>query len=359
MQGHRSLRQRRFDVWPGFVDALASVLLITIFVLLVLVIGQQALSVTLSGKDEALRSLESQISELNQSLRIAKMQETQLQQQVVVSTMHLSQALEEKAQILKELESAGISTEKAQERARKAMAREQSAKAQSDLLASLRKDTEEQQRAISEKSRVRVEALQQQIAALRGQLERMETLLSASEEKAEKSRAQITNLSKRLNEALAGKVQELRHYRSEFFGRLREILGNRKDVRIVGDRFVLQSELLFATGSAELGEAGKEELLKIAQTLQQIAQEIPKTLDWVLRVDGHTDSRPMRSPIYASNWELSSARALAVVHFLIAQGLPPHRLAAAGFGLYHPLEKGDGPEVWARNRRIEFKLTQR
>ena len=211
------------------------------------------------------------------------------------------------------------------------------------------------------------------IEALHAQLRGLETLLAESEERAREGDVRITNLSKRLNAALAEKVQELQSYRSEFFGRLREVLGRRADVEIVGDRFVLQSELLFASGSAELGEKGRQQLLKIARTLNEIAALVPPQVAWVLRVDGHTDGRPIHNMVYRSNWELSTARALAVVHFLIENGIPPDRLAASGFGEYHPLEQQDAlPDgsylqeredsqeaVWARNRRIEFKFTQR
>ena len=170
---------------------------------------------------------------------------------------------------------------------------------------------------------------------------------------------QIKALGQRLNAALATKVHELSRYRSEFFGRLREVIGSRKDVRIVGDRFVLQSELLFAKGSAELGEGGRRELAKLATTLLEIAIKMPDDIDWILRVDGHTDSDPIATAQFPSNWELSTARALSVVHYLISEGIPAKRLAATGFGEHYPIENGESEAAKAKNRRIELKFTQR
>jgi len=203
-----------------------------------------------------------------------------------------------------------------------------------------------------------VDLLNQQIAALRDQLARIGAVLEESEKKAEEQKVQIADLGSRLNQALAAKVQDLARYRSEFFGRVREALGNRPDVRIVGDRFVFQSELLFPSGSATLEEGGKVRLAALAHTLMEIGKQIPPDVNWVLRVDGHTDSRPVRLQ-FASNWELSAARAISVVKFLIDQGIPPERLAAAGFGEYQPLDPGTSDDALARNRRIEVKLDQR
>ena len=201
--------------------------------------------------------------------------------------------------------------------------------------------------------------MNRQIAALRLQLARIAEALEASEAEAKEQQIQIADLGKRLNVALASKVQELARYRSEFFGRLRNVLGDRPDILVVGDRFVFQSEVLFATGSAELGGEGQQQLARLAATLNQIATEIPADINWVLRVDGHTDRRPINTPQYASNWELSTARAISVVRFLIAQDVPPERLAATGFGEFQPLDPRDDEIAYRRNRRIELKLTQR
>jgi chemotaxis protein MotB len=217
--------------------------------------------------------------------------------------------------------------------------------------------TEEEKRLQAE-AELQVELLNRQLLALRQQLAKLVVALDASEAKAKANEVQVIDLGKRLNEALANKVEELARYRSEFFGRLREVLGNRPDVQVVGDRFVFQSEVLFNTGSAVIGEDGKHQLAAFADTLQNLAARIPPEIDWILRVDGHTDKRPYRG-IYGSNWELSTARAIAVVQFLIDQGIPPNRLVAAGFAEFRPLVQGDDDEAYRRNRRIELKLDQR
>ncbi len=209
------------------------------------------------------------------------------------------------------------------------------------------------------KSNERVLLLNQQLEELRRQLLSLGSVLDAAETRNEQQQAQIVDLGSRLNQALATRVQELASYRSEFFGKLRQVLGERPDVRVVGDRFVFQSEVLFDSGEAHLGEDGKRQLLSLANTLAEISGTIPDDLDWVLRVDGHTDERPISTEEFPSNWELSSARALSVVKFLIDSGISPNRLVAAGFGRYHPLDPRRDEIGFRRNRRIEFKLTQR
>ena len=216
-----------------------------------------------------------------------------------------------------------------------------------------------EQEALSKESQLRVELLNRQLLALRQQLARLSVALEVSEAKAAEQDVQIVDLGKRLNAALASKVEELARYRSEFFGRLREVLGDRPDIQIVGDRFVFQSEVLFETGSAELGAPGQVQLAQFAETLLEIAAKIPPEVDWILRVDGHTDKRPIRTYQFQSNWQLSTARAISVVNFLESQGVPSKRLVAAGFGEYQPLADGDAEDVYRRNRRIELKLDQR
>ena len=217
----------------------------------------------------------------------------------------------------------------------------------------------EQEQSARASARERVSVLTDQLRELKQQLQALNTFLEVSEAKNSEQQAQIVDLGSRLNQALATRVQELANYRSEFFGRLREVLGTRSDVRVVGDRFVFQSEVLFASGEATLGGPGSAQLLRLAQTLAEISGTIPADVDWVLRVDGHTDERPISTQEFPSNWELSAARALSVVKFLIASGIPPNRLVAAGFGQFHPLDARQDEIGFRRNRRIEFKLTQR
>ena len=212
---------------------------------------------------------------------------------------------------------------------------------------------------ISSAARKQVQALNLQLAALRNQLARLAVMLNASEAKAESQNVQIANLGKRLNAALAGKVQELARYRSEFFGRLRKVLGNRKDIRVVGDRFVFQSEVLFTSGSSDLQPLGRQQIARLAKTLKEISYKIPKEINWVLRVDGHTDVNPISTPHFPSNWELSTGRAISVVKLLVEAGIPAHRLAATGFGEFQPLDTRSDEIAYRRNRRIEFKLTER
>jgi chemotaxis protein MotB len=217
----------------------------------------------------------------------------------------------------------------------------------------------EGQKRLTTEAQAQVALLNQQILALRQQLARLEAALEVAETKDKEAQAQIADLGRRLNLALAQKVEELSRYRSEFFGRLREVLGNRRDVTIVGDRFVFQSEVLFDQGSAELSDGAKEQLRKLAQTLLEIAGRIPEDVPWILRVDGHTDVIPIRTAQFPSNWELSVARALAVTRFLVEQGVPPNRLAATGFGEYQPLDQARDEIALRRNRRIELRLTDR
>jgi chemotaxis protein MotB len=230
-----------------------------------------------------------------------------------------------------------------------------------ELQLALRQSDEElvSERDLSIQAANRIALLNKQIAALRNQLTRLSEALDIAEREAEDQGVVISDLGRKLNLALAGKVEELQRYRSEFFGRLRKVLGNRVGIRIVDDRFVFQSEVLFGSGSATLGEGGKQQMVDLARTLLSIARDIPSDLPWILRVDGHTDSNPIHTAEFASNWELSSARALSVVNYLIGQGVPPDRLVAAGFGEFQPIDPGVDEIGFRRNRRIELKLTSR
>ena len=214
------------------------------------------------------------------------------------------------------------------------------------------------EKQLSARASAQVEILNQQISALRRQLAALEDALSASEQRDRESQVRISDLGSRLNLALAQKVQELSRYRSDFFGRLRDILGTKPGVRVVGDRFVFESEVLFDTGRAEVSAAGRSQMEQLASALQDLEREIPPEIPWVMRVDGHTDKRPVNVQ-FRSNWELSAARAISVVQFLVSRGVSPQRLVAAGFGEFQPLDAGDTDEALRRNRRIELKLTER
>ncbi len=326
--------RRSFDIWPGFVDALASLLMLIIFVLMIFMVGQFYLTDALTGRDKAMAQLNRRITELSELLSLEQKTST-----------GLSRSL---AEIAAELRASLAARDKARARA----------KALAGAAGSSKKALEAEKK-LSAAARSRLDILNQQIAELRRQLASIQEALETSEKKASGQEIKIADLGKRLNLALARKVLELNRYRSEFFGRLREVLGERKDIRIVGDRFVFQSEVLFPTGEAELQEGGKVELAKLANTLKEIAAKIPRDIDWILRVDGHTDRRPIHNEKFPSNWELSQARALAVVRYLIAEGIPPNRVAPTGFGEFHPLDTGGTEEALRKNRRIELKFTQR
>jgi chemotaxis protein MotB len=217
----------------------------------------------------------------------------------------------------------------------------------------------DKERQLSKQARDQVDALNAQIIALREQLERVVAALDVTDAKAKYQQTQIVDLGRRLNLALASKVEELARYRSEFFGRLRQVLGDRPDIRVVGDRFVFQSEVLFSPASAELGDDARRQLQPLAAAIAELIPKIPSDLNWVLRIDGHTDTRPISTAAFPSNWELSTGRAISVVKFLVQSGIPADRLAAAGFGEFQPIDNGSDDAAYRRNRRIEIKLTER
>jgi len=339
----RSRRAERvIDYWPGFVDALSTLLLAFMFLLTVFVLAQALLSREISGKDEALNRLNTQINELTELLALERTGKQDMEDQLLDLLASLEASEQEKSR-LKTLLEAGTGAGQAAER--------QLGEVSGQL---------EAEKSISQRALAQVELLNQQISALRKQIAALEDALDASEERDRESNAKIADLGKRLNVALAQRVQELNRYRSDFFGRLREILSDRDNIRIVGDRFVFQAEVLFPSGSDQINAAGEVEMKKLADALVALDAEIPDDIEWVLRVDGHTDNVPLSGTgRFKDNWELSSARATAVVKFLVASGVAPKRLVAAGFGEFQPLEAGDSDEARARNRRIELKLTER
>jgi chemotaxis protein MotB len=334
-------RSRTIDYWPGFVDALSTMLLVFIFLLSVFMIAQFFLSREVTGKETALQKLNSQIAELTELLALERASKRGLEDNLAAVNASLSASEAERNRLRGILDTNSASSSE-----------------QGGQITALTTDLDKE-RQVSSRAMSQIELLNQQIAALRRQIAALEDALEASEKRDQESQARIADLGSRLNVALAQRVQELSRYRSEFFGRLRSILANRPEIRVVGDRFVFQSEVLFDSGSAQLNPAGQGDLDKLAQGLIQLEQEIPKEIDWVLRVDGHTDNRPIRSSSFPSNWELSSARAIAVVQYLIGKGVSPNRLVAAGFGEFQPLDPGDNDDAWRRNRRIELKLTEK
>ena len=349
-----SRRQRRLgiDIWPGFVDALSQLLIVIIFVLLIFTVAQFYLTTALSGSNEALAQLNQQVENLKQLLSLENATSDDLRRNLKQISEQLKASITERDKL-----QAQVAELTARADELRANARNEGA--DRDALLN-QKETELQAKdAALLQAENQLALLNQQIAALRDQLQRLAAALDVSEQKAKEQEVQIADLGRRLNVALANKVQELAAYRSEFFGRLREILGNRPDIRIVGDRFVFQSEVLFQPGSADLSPEAKTELDLLAGALKEIAGKIPQEIPWVLRIDGHTDKRPISTPQFPSNWELSTGRAIAVTKYLISQGISADRLAAAGFGEFQPIDPGEGEEAYRKNRRIEFKLTER
>ena len=409
------------NIWPGFVDALATLLMVIIFVLMIFVISQFYLSDALQGRDEALGRLNHQVSELADLLNLERQVSTDLRTSIAQISGELQSSLAQRddlstqlngllgvrdsltdsqlahktleakrkattavqAKLINELEQ----TYKALEDSNKTISVDkEKIKLQLRKLASLQQDiaalialrdelthqieeTEQKflkaesetkgQKEISTAAKAQVALLNRQMMALREQIGLLNVTLETSEAKDKTQNTRIINLGKRLNAALASKVQELARYRSEFFGRLRKVLGSRRDIQIVGDRFVFQSEVLFSSGSAELEVRGKAQLTHLANILQEISKNIPSKINWILRVDGHTDRVPIHNFKFSSNWELSTSRAISVVKFLQEQSIPANRLAAAGFGEYQPLDARDDEIAYRRNRRIELKFDQR
>jgi len=341
MIGSRRRSRSTTNVWPGYVDALSALLMLVIFMLLVYVVSQLYLSQTLSDRDTQLARLNAQLNELSELLGLEENRSEALENQ-------LTSLQERNNSLVGQLEST-----------REQLMRQTAmANAQSERLASMEESIDEKD-DISASQQAMILRLSNQIASLREQLRQIASALELQEQMTADKEQELEQVSRRLNTLLAERVNQLEQYQSEFFARLRDILAGNENVRIVGDRFLLPSELLFASASAELGEEGRQELDKLAKLLLDVSAKIPEDVDWILRIDGHTDVIPINTPRFPSNWELSTARAVAVVRYLAAQGVPERRMAAAGFGEFFPVAEGTSPEALQRNRRIELKLTDR
>ncbi len=339
MPSSRIRRGQVTNYWPGFVDALSSLLLVIIFLLSLFMLAQFFLGQQIKGKDTALTKLNSQIAELTSMLQLARSNSSDLQSQIstLTATLASTQAAKDKLTAQIAAVGSGVSDKDSQ-------------------ITGLNSELDSQKQ-ITDQANAQVALLNQQLSALRTQLGALESALDASEARDAQSKTAIADLGSRLNLALAQRVQDLSRYRSDFFGRLRQVLEGRPDIQVVGDRFVFQSEVLFPAGQATISTDGQAELADLASALKQIAAEIPPDINWVLQIDGHTDKRPISTPQFPSNWELSAARAIAVAKFLVTQGIDPKRLVPAGFGDNRPLDTADTPDAYAKNRRIEFRLT--
>ncbi|MGB0747943.1 MAG: peptidoglycan -binding protein [Magnetospiraceae bacterium] len=425
MAGLARRQRRTTDIWPGFVDALATLLMVIIFLLMIFVLAQVYLADLLSGKDETLERLRGEVGQLADLLALERKANNDLradfsalsgelqasigrgddlERQIAAMTARAAQLTKDletseaaQRQLIGELDATdmerrrliddveatrssldSVSAELAdafkvidadKEKIELQLQTISTLTRQIDALIALKGDlegklastaqslTEEQKKTLAALAETAL--LNDQLGALRNQIAQLNAALEAAEILNAEQKVQIENLGSRLNAALATKVAELSRFRSEFFGQLREVLGDQDDIRVVGDRFVFQSEVLFEQGSADIETAGEGQLERVATVLKQVIPQIPEGIDWVLRVDGHTDRVPIKTAQFPSNWELSTARAISVVRYLMDQGIPPNRLAATGFGEYRPLETGTDETAYRRNRRIELKLTQR
>ncbi|EAR22407.1 peptidoglycan -binding protein [Nitrococcus mobilis] len=427
------------NIWPGFVDSLATILLVFVFVLLLFVVGQSYLSQVLTGQSQALEQLHAQVDQLAQTLSLEREHKAQVEAKLSRVYQQLHATLAERAQLRSDLQLSQIKVHQLQadiaqanervnvsqrqlklrlseiaslqadidtlrkvretleakvgelvshlehSRGQLSAARDRT-KALEALLAEAQERTqlaqktlqhrdiriqdlvaqiEERQEALAHQHRLsaaadaKLGALRRQLQALQEQISALAAALHSSKQTVVSQKVQLRRLGEQLNVALVKKVKELSYYRSEFFGRLRQVLGDVPEIRVVGDRFMFQSELFFPSGSAQIAAPGKDKLDRLATVLEEVSRRIPGDVDWVLQVDGHTDRRPIHTPRFPSNWELSTARALSIVHYLVTRGVPPNRLAAAGYGQYDPIDSRDSPQALARNRRIELRLTSR
>jgi len=329
------------NYWPGFVDMLSTLLLVVTFLMSLFMLTNYFVSQAASGKDTMLSRLNRQLSELTELLALERSKKESVEDNLQALQATLGEKDKENQRLTGLLGDAGGKAQGSDDKIRA-------------LCGEL--DT---QKKITNDALAKVELLNQQLAALRLQLTSLQEALDASEAKDKDSQAKIADLGQRLNVALAKKVQELARYRSDFFGKLKEALGERADFQVVGDRFVFPSDVLFDSGSAELKPGATAQLDKLADALKEVETKIPPDIAWVMRVDGHTDIHPISTPEFPSNWELSSARAISVVRYLMQAGISPDHLVAAGFGEFQPIDSGTSDEALAKNRRIELKLTER
>lgn len=367
MRTHR----RTADIWPGFVDGISTLLLVLVFLLAIFMLSEFFLGRMLSGRDRELEALNLQVAELAELLSFERSENETLSSTVDRLSVALQDTAATEEGLRRDLETlAGIESDLARSEERAGDLEEERSSLEARLQEMLAaasaarvrllaaEDDLEAERELSDAARAQAALLNRQLADLRARLASLNAALEQAEEEAADREIQIANLGSRLNAALATRVNELARYRSDFFGRLRAVLGERSDVRIVGDRFVFQSEVLFASGSAQIGPAGQAEIRNLSRVLLEVARRIPGDVPWVLQVEGHTDPQPIMTDEFPSNWELSLARANAVARLLRENGVPPDRLSVAGFAEYQPIVAGSTPEAYRRNRRIELKLTQ-
>lgn len=341
LAGRRRHRQASADYWPGFVDAMATLLLVIIFLLSIFMLAQFLLAREITSRDTALSRLRTEVSELTELLSLEQATKDTLGNDIASLRAVLATSETDQGKLQRRILQDQINKKNNINRL-------------ANISNSLKDERRNKAQVLSQ-----IEILNQQITALRRQLSSISSALGTSEKSRNLAKLEIENLGQRLNAALAKRVKQLARYRSAFFEDLSKILNQRSDIRVVGDRFVFQSEVLFAKGEADINAVGQEEIKKLGAALIELKGQIPAEINWVLRVDGHTDADPIDTAQFPSNWDLSAARAIAVVRQLVAEGVPAKRLVAAGFGEFHPIDPGDSEEAFERNRRIELKLTEK
>jgi len=337
----RRAKRRGLDIWPGYVDALSTMLMMVALVLVIMMAAQFALSNALSTREVQMAELAMRLQKLTDALSLEKSTSEQLRGAKAQLENQIKQVQDEATLIRNRLtESEGKL---------------------SGLMGERDAAKREMEAAFQESSNLKVQLadMVRQIEDLNKKLALLTADLATAKSSIADKEIKIKDLDAKLKKKMLQKVEELSEYRSEFFGRLKKALGNRPDIKVVGDRFVFQSEVFFLSASADLQDTGKEQLAKLAETLKELSKTIPKDINWILNVIGHTDKRPINSSQFRSNWELSAARAISVVKFLVEQGIPPERLSATGYGEYQPTDPGLDEAALSRNRRIELKFNQK
>lgn len=356
-------------IWPAFTDALGGLLTILIFLITIFVISEVLLSREMENQDTAIDQLGNITSHLDQLLDEADARANHLQGRID----QLDAALSHRQRLLALAESRRVDSERLSKGLERELEHSRSElESQWRLVSELRAE-KHQAEAKSGSLEVQAEELARELARMnaalagtreeRGRADQRIAELSATLEQNDRlifdQRHRIEEMDRLIKERLLDRVEELESYTSDFYGRLRQVFADNPDIKVVGDRFVFQSEVLFPSGEADLAAAGKPDLDKFVQVYRQLADKLPADLPVIIEVQGHTDRVPIRTSRYTSNWELSTARALDVVSYLVSQGVPPQRLAATGMGEYHPIDPGDSPHAYRRNRRIELKITSR